>query len=88
MWAGQNSPHFCTVEKLGPTEGPNISTVFILNENMVGHNEVPIIPMVPTFRCTPDFFFIYYIIHMVALSHDIFFSLLSSSFLSNLCVPL
>ena len=52
MWAGQNSPHFCTVEKLGPTEGPNISTVFILNENMVGHNEVPIIPMVPTFRCT------------------------------------
>ena len=50
--AGQNSPHFCTVEKLGPTEGPNISTVFILNENMVGHNEVPIIPMVPTFRCT------------------------------------
>ena len=38
MWAGQNSPHFCTVEKLGPTEGPNISTVFILNENMVGHN--------------------------------------------------
>ena len=52
MWAGQNSPHFCTVEKLGPTEGPNLSTVFILNENMVGHNEVPIIPMVPTFRCT------------------------------------
>ena len=52
MLAGQNSPHFCTVEKLGPTEGPNISTVFILNENMVGHNEVPIIPMVPTFRCT------------------------------------
>ena len=52
MWAGQNSPHFCTVEKLGPTEGPNFSTVFILNENMVGHNEVPIIPMVPTFRCT------------------------------------
>ena len=52
MWAGQNSPHFCTVEKLGPTEGPNISTVFILNENMVGHNEVPIIPMVLTFRCT------------------------------------
>ena len=52
MWAGQNSPHFCTVEKLGPTEGPNLSTVFILNENMVGHNEVPIIPMVPTFRFT------------------------------------
>ena len=52
MWAGQNSPDFYTVEKLGPTEGPNISTVFILNENMVGHNEVPIIPMVPTFRCT------------------------------------
>ena len=54
MCAGQISPHFCTVEKLGPTEGPNILTVFILNENMVGHNEVPIIPMVPTFRCTPD----------------------------------
>ena len=52
MWAGQNSPNFCTVEKLGPTEGPNISTVFILNENMVGHNEVPIIPMDLTFRCT------------------------------------
>ena len=53
MWAGQNSPHFCTVEKLGPTEGPNISTVLVLNKNMVGHNEVPIIPMVLTFRCTP-----------------------------------
>ena len=52
MWAGQNSPHFCTVEKLGPTEGPNISTVLVLNKNMVGHNEVPIIPMVLTFRCT------------------------------------
>ena len=53
MWAGQNSPHFYTVEKLGPTEGPNISTVLVLNKNMVGHNEVPIIPMVLTFRCTP-----------------------------------
>ena len=52
MWAGQNSPHFCTVEKLGPTEGPNISTVLVLNKNMVGHNEVTIIPMVLTFRCT------------------------------------
>ena len=52
MWAGQNSPHFCTVEKLGPTEGPNISTVLVLNKNMVGHNGVPIIPMVLTFRCT------------------------------------
>ena len=52
MWAGQNSPHFCTVEKLGPTEGPNISTILVLNKNMVGHNEVPIIPMVLTFRCT------------------------------------
>ena len=68
MWAGQNSPHFCTVEKLGPTEGPNISTVFILNENMVGHNGVPIIPMVPTFRCTPkmvmiilQYIFVYYL---------------------------
>ena len=60
MWAGQNSPHFCTVEKLGPTEGPNISTVFILNENMVGHNEVPIIPMVPTFRCTLNLCMLYY----------------------------
>ena len=59
MWAGQNSPHFYTVEKLGPTEGPNISTVFILNENMVGHNEVPIIPMVPTFRCTLIFTYQY-----------------------------
>ena len=38
MWAGQNSPHFYTVEKLGPTEGPNISTVLVLNKNMVGHN--------------------------------------------------
>ena len=55
MWAGQNSPHFCTVEKLGPTEGPNISTVLVLNKNMVGHNEVPIIPMVLTFRCTQKF---------------------------------
>ena len=53
MCAGQISPHFCTVEKLGPTEGPNILTIFILNENMVGHNEVTIIPMVLTFRCTP-----------------------------------
>ena len=52
MWAGQNSPHFCTVEKLGPTEGPKISTVLVLNKNMVGHNEVTIIPMVLTFRCT------------------------------------
>ena len=60
MWAGQNSSHFCTVEKLGPTEGPNISTVFILNENMVGHNEVPIIPMVPTFRCTLNLCMLYY----------------------------
>ena len=55
MWAGQNSPHICTVEKLGPTEGPNISTVLVLNKNMVGHNEVPIIPMVLTFRCTRHF---------------------------------
>ena len=55
MWAGQNSPHICTVEKLGPTEGPNISTVLVLNKNMVGHNEVPIIPMVLTFRCTHTF---------------------------------
>ena len=68
MCTGQISPHFCTVEKLGPTEGPNISTVFILNENMVGHNEVPIIPMVPTFRCTPkmvmiilQYIFVYYL---------------------------
>ena len=59
MWAGQNSPHFCTVEKLGPTEGPNISTVLVLNKNMVGHNEVPIIPMVLIFRCTPNFCFTY-----------------------------
>ena len=56
MCTGQISPHFCTVEKLGPTEGPNILTVFILNENMVGHNEVPIIPMVLTFRCTQKYF--------------------------------
>ena len=68
MCTGQISPHFCTVEKLGPTEGPNISTVFILNENMVSHNEVPIIPMVPTFRCTPkmvmiilQYIFVYYL---------------------------
>ena len=60
MWAGQNSPHFYTVEKLGPTEGPNISTVLVLNKNMVGHNGVPIIPMVLTFRCTHKFGTIYF----------------------------
>ena len=65
MWAGQNSPHFCTVEKLGPTEGPNISTVLVLNKNMVGHNEVTIIPMVLTFRRTPE-------IHILLFSKDLF----------------
>ena len=49
MWAGQNSPHICTVEKLGPTEGPNISTVLVFKQKYGRSQWGPNYPNGPNF---------------------------------------